>query len=810
MARLEKDLALLLKLKIDRRSSCKKLLKDVDTFCPNVIVLNCRKGFYTVLHFPFRLAFALNLKSNFSFNCNTMSFDRTKAMRNAERFLAQGKIRAAINEYKRVVESDPKDFNTLNMLGDLYVKASDTKEALNCFSQVAEYYGNQGFAQKAIAVYNKISRLTPDSLEISAKLAELYQIKGSVAEARTHYNILADRYQRLGNRAEALAVLNQIAQLDPNNSEIYLKIANLCLQENQPDEAAMAYISAGLRLSGKKQFEAAINAFNKGLEIRPNDLTGLKGVVKAQINLGYTDEAAQTLEKVLENEPYNREVIFLLVDCYLDTNNPKDAERIVIQLVEREPANYPKFLDVFKSYLKENDLISAARILSMTTEHLLVGGQAAEFGKLVNEILARDPEQVDALRLLVRLHNWQRDDAELKETLERLAEAARLNELVEDERYAVTQLVMMVPHEASYAQRLQEINETHGFSQVPLDFQLPSQEQSAEVPEFESFHISDEAVSTNGNSEAQFVDYAEFSAESLNGNGSSNGTKEFQFTDDTLSAEIVEDYSALSAYNFTEPANENTQSKNELDPFEKARLQQELESVQFYVSQGYQDLAEKSLDLLESEFGNLEEVVKFRELLKSNHSPAKAEENQEVRHEELKLVEEQIVSFETEQPQIAETPTPALKEFDIMDEFRDELGLEEAESSDSGDYDTHYHLGIAYKEMGLMEDAIREFQDAVKLVQANDGTRRFLLCCNMLGHCFMEKGMTNLALMWYKRCLETANLNAEERHGIAYEVASAYEAAEDFQKAIQYFEEIYAENVDYRDVVERLKFLRAQ
>ena len=742
-----------------------------------------------------------------------MSFDKIKAMRNAERFLAQGKIRAAISEYKRVVESDPKDFATLNMLGDLYAKASDTKEAVNCFNQVAEFYGKQGFAQKAIAIYNKISRLTPESLEISAKLAELYQIKGSVAEARTHYSILADRYQRMGNKAEALSVLNQIAQLDPNNSEIYLKIADLCLQENQSDEAATAFIEAGLRLSVKKQYEAAINSFNKGLDIRPNDLRGLKGIVKTQINLGYTDEAAKTLEKVLENEPYNREVIFLLVDCYLDTNNPGDAERIVIQLVEREPANYPKFLDVFKSYLKENDLCSAARILSMTTEHLLVGGQAAEFAKLINEILARNPEQVDALKLLVRLHGWQRDEAELKESLERLAEAAKINEAVEDERYALTQLVLMVPHEGSYAQRLQEINETHGFAQVQLDFQLPTQQSNPEVPEFESFHFSDESASSNGNSDVMIVDYSEYIPEGTNGNGSSNGSKDFQFVDETLSAEIV-DYASVTDFNTEERTSEQEASKAELDPFEQARLQQELESIEFYISQGYLDLAEQALSLLENDFGKREEIEKFRDLLNSS---VPAPQSEEVKYEESQQVEFQQVEFQQEfqqvesaEPEVIQSEPESLQEFDIMDEFRSELGLEEPEAAGGDDYDTHYHLGIAYKEMGLMEDAIREFQDAFKFVKPNDETRRFLLCCNMLGHCFMEKEMPNLALMWYKRCLETANLNSEERLGITYEVANAYEAGNEFQKAIEYFEGIYAENVDYRDVAERLKFLKAQ
>src|SRR5690349_1928013 len=85
-----------------------------------------------------------------------MTFDRSKAMRNAERFIAQGKIRSAIDEYKQVVRFDPRDYGTLNMLGDLHVKESDKNEAIRCYSQVAEYYAKQGFSQKAIAIYNKI------------------------------------------------------------------------------------------------------------------------------------------------------------------------------------------------------------------------------------------------------------------------------------------------------------------------------------------------------------------------------------------------------------------------------------------------------------------------------------------------------------------------------------------------------------------------------------------------------------------------------------------------------------------------------
>src|SRR5688572_33228847 len=116
-----------------------------------------------------------------------MSFDKAKAMRNAERYVASGKLRSAIVEYRAVVDNDPRDIATLNMLGDLYAKSAEKREAIICYLQVADHYNNQGFAQKAIAVYNKISRIQPDSIEVSAKLAELHKVKGSLAEARSHY-----------------------------------------------------------------------------------------------------------------------------------------------------------------------------------------------------------------------------------------------------------------------------------------------------------------------------------------------------------------------------------------------------------------------------------------------------------------------------------------------------------------------------------------------------------------------------------------------------------------------------------------------
>src|SRR5919202_330621 len=149
-----------------------------------------------------------------------MGFDKTKVIRAAEKFLSQGKIPAAIKEYEKIVDEDPDDFTTLNMLGDLYARIGDKQEAAKCFSLIAEHYRSQGFDLKAIAMYKKIDRLSPGSPEIAAKLAPLYEAQGLIHEARANYLILSENYTRTNQSQKALEILRKIADLDPNNTEI--------------------------------------------------------------------------------------------------------------------------------------------------------------------------------------------------------------------------------------------------------------------------------------------------------------------------------------------------------------------------------------------------------------------------------------------------------------------------------------------------------------------------------------------------------------------------------------------------------------
>jgi len=114
------------------------------------------------------------------------------------------------------------------------------------------------------------------------------------------------------------------------------------------------------------------------------------------------------------------------------------------------------------------------------------------------------------------------------------------------------------------------------------------------------------------------------------------------------------------------------------------------------------------------------------------------------------------------------------------------------------DYDTHYSLGIAYREMGLLDEAIGEFQLAAK-------DRRYLVeCCGLLGSCFQEKGLPKLAAQWYDQALAAPDLDEGQALGLRYELGEAYLAMGDEEKAYDAFVEVYGKNSNFRDVSARL------
>jgi tetratricopeptide (TPR) repeat protein len=125
-----------------------------------------------------------------------------------------------------------------------------------------------------------------------------------------------------------------------------------------------------------------------------------------------------------------------------------------------------------------------------------------------------------------------------------------------------------------------------------------------------------------------------------------------------------------------------------------------------------------------------------------------------------------------------------------------------AETLSTEDHATHFDLGIAYREMGLLDEAIGEFQIAAKAPEL------LVSCCSMLGLSFLEKGLPELAVKWYRRGLEAPGLGEEDQLGLLYDLGNALVAVGDSDAAYHRFVELYGINSHYRDVVARLEETR--
>ena len=141
----------------------------------------------------------------------------------------------------------------------------------------------------------------------------------------------------------------------------------------------------------------------------------------------------------------------------------------------------------------------------------------------------------------------------------------------------------------------------------------------------------------------------------------------------------------------------------------------------------------------------------------------------------------------------------------VFQEFRSEMGETDEEDED---LETHYNLGIAYREMGLLDEAIGEFQKVAKAVQKGKPFQYSMNCSTLLALSFMDKGEPKIASLWYQRALELPGLDQEAVLALRYDLGVSLDMAGEADAALDSFRQVYAMNIDYRDVADRIATLQ--
>jgi tetratricopeptide (TPR) repeat protein len=383
-----------------------------------------------------------------------MSLNKSKVLRTAEKYVLQGKLPAAIDEYRKVVDADPADLTTINTLGDLYVRAGKIQDAINNFSRIADSYREGGFTLKAIAMLKKISKLDPTNVETAMKLANLYSQQGLLVEARQQYLQVADAYARQGQTRKALEAYQKIADLDPSNTSVRMKLGEIYSREGMTEQAHESFILAGVEFLRKGDTEQALNANLKAITINPDSRQALTAIATIYTQHGQIDRAINILCEAFERNPGDVELLTILGRTYLSAGMMDDAERTFLSLVELDRNRYHYLLEVGRRFLQMGDMDRAAEQIDGCLDVLIAKREEDKAIDFLRKVLDRDMNHIGALKRLAQIFLRIREDHNLIATLNSLVEAAMRKGHDAEAIEALKELARLEPDDPMHLQRL--------------------------------------------------------------------------------------------------------------------------------------------------------------------------------------------------------------------------------------------------------------------------------------------------------------------------------------------------------------------
>ncbi|HEX6107163.1 MAG TPA: tetratricopeptide repeat protein [Gemmatimonadales bacterium] len=161
----------------------------------------------------------------------------------ARKFEQKEDWRRAIEVYLRAIqqiesgaESSP-DLSLYNRVGDLYLKTNDTAAAVRSYERAVDLYADQGFFNNAIALCGKILRVNPGRTQTYLKLAQLHARKNVVIEAKRNLIEFLERMNALGQLDQAFQSVKEFADQFSGSQEIRMMLVELLRAASREDEA---------------------------------------------------------------------------------------------------------------------------------------------------------------------------------------------------------------------------------------------------------------------------------------------------------------------------------------------------------------------------------------------------------------------------------------------------------------------------------------------------------------------------------------------------------------------------------------------
>jgi tetratricopeptide (TPR) repeat protein len=374
----------------------------------------------------------------------------------------------AIDLLKQIVQENPRDANTLNQIGFLYEKLNNVKAANEQYAKVADFYARDGFYLKAIACWKKVLKNDPALTDAHLNLGDLYAKQGLAAEAKSSLGLA---YQECVNRnrlREAGDVLKRMAELDPSDMKVRVRLADLYARDGRQDQAAGEYLALADELVKKGHRQEALQLLEKGLKIGKRSPKLLTEVARVHLVQKDFASALPFLEEARQGAPDDRDVALRMAEAYLGEERFDDARGVLEELLQKDENDHDAKTLLGRVYLGTGQPDEAYAQLLPGVDRL-VGRREFDLAvSLLQPITQAEPPHIPALGKLVELYRQSRNEAMVVQTYSQMVEAYLAREEMEQAASVLELLVQLEPHNEQHRGKLEWIR-NQGVVPAPAD-----------------------------------------------------------------------------------------------------------------------------------------------------------------------------------------------------------------------------------------------------------------------------------------------------------------------------------------------------
>ncbi|WP_303721102.1 tetratricopeptide repeat protein [Malonomonas rubra] len=680
-----------------------------------------------------------------------MAANKEKLLESAQKNLKKKQVARAIKDFAKVVEIDPSDVRSRQKLAELLVKSARNAEAYEHYEVVAKYFATNGFYLKAIAIYKQMLRLDPSQISLFGRLAELNEKQGLIGNAMAEYRNLIGYYERNGMVADVIKVLEKMRNLDESNLNVRVKLAEVYTHCDRVEEGLAEFEAVLAVLRDKNDFDKILKLYQMFMPLFPENRKMKMGLGVILYEKGELQNGITILEGLLQDKPDDPDLLRLIACGYADLKEWPNAGYTYQRLLALDPTDLEIREDYIQCQIGSGEFEQALDELEEWKETFFKADRLGQLKLHYETLKEKLPESSAVLQTLDSIYELTGEGEKM------------LNIMSETDAEETESAQEETLSDSILASAEEDI-------EIPSDIEVEADEEEllVELPE-EDHDLQLDALLEPESAEPEVNPSEEESAIRLD----LKEDEELAPAEDELELSFDLDDEGID-----EPSG---------TAFDIAA---KLEEAEFYIQQGLYTEAEKLCSEVLTNVPDSEECQqKLNVILKH------------LAHEEDAVIEQDL-SVEFLSEDAGEEEDEFFSALDDESEDKKIFRTDVDEQIAADDMESHYNLGIAYREMGLLDDAISEFTKAEK------DPSRYVDCQTLKGLCFSDRSDFANAELMYQQALDSPHLEAEQRLSLGFELASLYEKSERLEEALSSYRVVMSQDESYRNVKEKIATLQ--